>query len=215
MGRILIRGGTIVSNDSKIGELRRGDLLIEGTKIAAIAPRLDAGDAEVIDATDMMVLPGFVDSHRHTWQSLLRADEAGIALREGRELDPIPLTSREVFEFATVEGARACGLLDRIGTLTPGKEADVILLDTNAPNMMPLNYSYGAIVENAHAGNVDSVFVAGRAMKRHGKLVGVNLRDIRRNIDAARDGLFERAGLAHDEHWMPKPYLKAEVDAEF
>src|SRR5262245_45287453 len=71
--RTLIRGGTVVTGDPKIGELRCGDLLIDGARIAAIAPSIPSDDAQVIDATGMIVMPGFVDSHRHTWQSLLRA----------------------------------------------------------------------------------------------------------------------------------------------
>jgi len=49
-----------------------GDLLIENGKIAAIGPRLEAGEAEVIDASRLIVAPGFVETHRHTWQSCLR-----------------------------------------------------------------------------------------------------------------------------------------------
>ena len=73
MSRILIRGGTIISMDRRIRDLPRGDLLVENDKIAAIARRIDApAGAEVIDATDMIVLPGFVNAHLHTWQSGLR-----------------------------------------------------------------------------------------------------------------------------------------------
>ncbi|MGO4581252.1 amidohydrolase family protein [Cupriavidus sp. 2TAF22] len=457
--RTLLRGGTILTGDEKLGELRRGDLLIEGTRIAAIAPNIPVDGAEIVDADGMIVIPGFVDSHRHTWQSLLRAvgtdwtlgqyytgmrltmgklytpqdmqlanylgaleclnagittlldwshnnntpdhadaaiaglRDAGIravwaygngndewippndkpsnlndvrrvriehfsserqllrmafaargpeftpidltesefrfareldipvtvhvgvgrwsackpihqlnsrgllyentnyvhcctlpddelrmlvdsggstslapdtALNEGfgdpptlrllamghepslsvdvvssapgdmfaamrlllsttrgnearrflaenRDFDPIPLTSRQVFGFATRQGALACGFGDRVGTLVPGKEADVVLLNARDINMMPLNYSYGNIVESAHPGNVDSVFVAGRAVKRHGKLVGVDLDGLYRRVVAARDGLFEKAGLACDRHWMPAPLPKPDL----
>src|SRR5579871_6557583 len=71
--RILIRNATIISVDPGIGDLGRGDILVEGSKIAAIAPAIAADDAEVIDAGTMIAIPGFVDSHRHTWESLLRA----------------------------------------------------------------------------------------------------------------------------------------------
>jgi len=71
--RTLIRGGTILSNDAAIGELRRGDLLIHGSKIEAVAPRIEAHDADIVEATGMIVMPGLIDSHRHTWQTFLRA----------------------------------------------------------------------------------------------------------------------------------------------
>lgn len=70
--RTLIRGGTILTMDPGIGDLGEGDLLIDGETIAAVAPRIDADDCEVIDARDMIVLPGFVDTHRHVWQTQLR-----------------------------------------------------------------------------------------------------------------------------------------------
>ena len=115
--------------------------------------------------------------------STARGNEARRALQEQRDFDPIPLTSHQVFGFATIEGARACGFAKQGGTLFPGKDADIVLLSTRDVNMMPLNYSYGNIVESAHPGNVDSVFVAGRAVKRNGKLVDVDLDMLGRRVN--------------------------------
>jgi cytosine/adenosine deaminase-related metal-dependent hydrolase len=70
--RVLLKGGTIVSMDDKVGDLAKGDLLIEGTKIAAIAPDINAPDAQVIDALDTIIVPGLVDCHRHSWEGQLR-----------------------------------------------------------------------------------------------------------------------------------------------
>jgi 5-methylthioadenosine/S-adenosylhomocysteine deaminase len=70
--RVLIRNGHVVSVDPEIGDLPSGDVLIEGSTIAAVGPGLEAGGCEVIDATDCIVIPGFVDTHRHTWQAPLR-----------------------------------------------------------------------------------------------------------------------------------------------
>jgi len=80
-----------------------------------------------------------------------------------------------VLEFATIEGARTIGLSHKTGSLTPGKEADLITLRTDRLNVFPLNDPIGAVVVGADTGNVDSVFVAGRAMKRNGQLLNVNL----------------------------------------
>ena len=68
--KTLIRGGTVVSMDPRVGELT-GDVLIEDDKIVAVEPNISA-DAEVIDATDSIVIPGFVDTHRHTWEAAIR-----------------------------------------------------------------------------------------------------------------------------------------------
>src|SRR5262249_33526601 len=73
MSRMLITGGCVVTMDPQLGELPRGDVLIENGRIAAIAPSLPAPDgAEVIDAAGMIVMPGLVNGHLHTWQSALR-----------------------------------------------------------------------------------------------------------------------------------------------
>jgi 5-methylthioadenosine/S-adenosylhomocysteine deaminase len=70
--RILLKGGTIVSLDDKVGDIVKGDVLIEGKKIAAIGMNLTAAGAQVIDATDTIIVPGFVDCHRHSWEAPLR-----------------------------------------------------------------------------------------------------------------------------------------------
>jgi 5-methylthioadenosine/S-adenosylhomocysteine deaminase len=70
--RTLLSGGIVVSMDPAVGDLDRGDVLIQDGVIAGVAGRIDAPDAEVIDATNRIVLPGFVDTHRHTWQTAFR-----------------------------------------------------------------------------------------------------------------------------------------------
>jgi len=70
--RVLLKGGTIISMDPKVGDVVQGDVLIEGKKIAAIAPELNAAGAQVIDAHDTIIVPGFVDCHRHSWEAPLR-----------------------------------------------------------------------------------------------------------------------------------------------
>ncbi|HEY1330639.1 MAG TPA: amidohydrolase family protein [Actinomycetota bacterium] len=69
--RLLIRGGHVLTVDSNLGDLSPGDVLVEGDTIAQVAPQIDA-DAEVIDATGDVVIPGFIDSHRHTWEAAIR-----------------------------------------------------------------------------------------------------------------------------------------------
>ena len=72
MGRTLVRGGHILSMDPEIGILPQGDVLIEDGLIAQIGPSIPVTDVEVIDATGHIVAPGLIDTHRHTWQALLR-----------------------------------------------------------------------------------------------------------------------------------------------
>jgi cytosine/adenosine deaminase-related metal-dependent hydrolase len=73
--RILVSGGRILSMDRAVGDLPVGDVLISDGEIVAVAPTIEIGDAsdvEVIDARGHIVLPGMIDTHRHTWQSLVR-----------------------------------------------------------------------------------------------------------------------------------------------
>jgi cytosine/adenosine deaminase-related metal-dependent hydrolase/ribose/xylose/arabinose/galactoside ABC-type transport system permease subunit len=82
-GRKLIRGGTVLSLDPKVGDLAKGDVLIEGDRILGVGPNLADGEVEVIDASGMIVMPGFVDTHRHIWEGLLRNIGTDVPL-EGR-----------------------------------------------------------------------------------------------------------------------------------
>ncbi len=69
--KILLKGGYIISMDDEIGELPEGDILIENGKISRIAEEIES-QGEVIDASDHIIIPGFVDTHRHMWQGTLR-----------------------------------------------------------------------------------------------------------------------------------------------
>jgi cytosine/adenosine deaminase-related metal-dependent hydrolase len=71
--RVLIKGGYVLSMDPSVGEHEHADVLIEDGVIREIAPTIEASDSDVIDATGDVVMPGFVDTHRHTWQTQLRA----------------------------------------------------------------------------------------------------------------------------------------------
>ncbi|MCM2387537.1 hypothetical protein [Streptomyces albipurpureus] len=70
--RLLIGAGFVVSRDPAIGNRPETDILVEDGKIVAVAPGLDTVDAEVVDATGTVVIPGFVDTHRHTWEAATR-----------------------------------------------------------------------------------------------------------------------------------------------
>ncbi len=70
--RTLIKDGIVLTQDDQLGELPKADILIEDDRIAAIGPNLEATDAGVIDAKGDVVIPGFVDTHRHTWETSIR-----------------------------------------------------------------------------------------------------------------------------------------------
>jgi cytosine/adenosine deaminase-related metal-dependent hydrolase len=107
---------------------------------------------------------------------------------------PALVTVRDVVEFATIAGARANHLEGKVGTLTPGKDADIVMLRTDAINVMPLNNAYGAVVLAMDTSNVDTVFVAGKAVKQGGRLLGVDLARVRRDAEQSRDYIAGKAG---------------------
>lgn len=102
-------------------------------------------------------------------------------------LDPIPgphITPPDMLRMATLDGAVALGLGDQVGSLKVGKQADVMLLRATDLNLACAHDPIGAVVTAAHAGNVDTVLVAGEIVKQHGKLVGHDLSAVR---DRARE----------------------------
>jgi cytosine/adenosine deaminase-related metal-dependent hydrolase len=111
---------------------------------------------------------------------------------------PKLLNTRDVIRYATVNGARDLRLDKKVGSLTPGKEADIIILDAQAINVAPLNHVPGAVVSLMERTNVETVIVAGKIRKWKGRLLDVNLNRLRREIEASRDYLFSAAGIAQD-----------------
>src|SRR5215510_16565096 len=72
--RYVIRGGYVMSMDPQVGDFAQGDVLVEGTKIVAVGPNLQPGaDTGVIDATGRIVMPGFIDTHHHQFETALRS----------------------------------------------------------------------------------------------------------------------------------------------
>lgn len=107
---------------------------------------------------------------------------------------PAPISVGDVLRAATVNGARAAGMESSIGTLTPGKQADVIMLRTDGVGVFPVTNAIGTIVQAVDRSNVDTVMVAGKFRKRHGKLVDVDLAKLAADVTASRDYLLQVSG---------------------
>lgn len=109
------------------------------------------------------------------------------------EQDRVRLTCEEVIAFATIEGARACGLDHVTGSLTPGKDADILIVRADGLGMAPLNNPAGALVYSGHPGLVDTVFVRGEVVKKNGLLTRGDVGDVQRRAAETRDYLFKAA----------------------
>lgn len=108
MRSLLIRNATVITMDPQLGDLRTGDILIEGDRIAAVSPQIGSRDAEIFDAHSFIVIPGLVNAHMHTWQTGLRAVSSNWTLLEYFRWVHAGLATRfrpEDIHIATLVGA--------------------------------------------------------------------------------------------------------------
>ncbi len=203
--------------------LRPGDEYIHCTQLSADSWRLikDSGGVVSLSAPiEMMMghgMPGIQDALDHGIRPSLSSDvdvtfaqdpftvmRSTISLQrllllqradKGEKNLPPLMTVREVLEYATIEGARCMGLESRTGSLTPGKDADLVMLDAGRLNVWPLNNAPGCVVNLMNPANVKAVFVAGKVKKWNGELAGVDEVRIRKLVEEGRDGVVKRAGF--------------------
>jgi len=107
---------------------------------------------------------------------------------------PAPISVEAVLRAATVHGARAAGLERSIGTLTPGKQADIIMVRTDGVAVFPVTHAIGTLVQAVERADVDTVMVAGKLRKRAGRLVDVDLARLAADASASRDYLLAASG---------------------
>ncbi|AQV98956.1 hypothetical protein BJN34_34320 [Cupriavidus necator] len=153
-----------------------GDLPLDRMLAVGIRPSL-SGDTETKCSGDMFTQMRHAFAYYRSWMGGNHSRVANA---------PATLSMRDVLEFATVAGARANGLDHKVGSLTPGKQADIIMIRGNDLNLTPVSDAVGAVVLAAHPGNVDTVFVAGRAVKRHGRMTGVDVDMLRHRAAASQ-----------------------------
>jgi 5-methylthioadenosine/S-adenosylhomocysteine deaminase len=206
----------------RAGLLRPGDIYIHCTHLSAEAWALirDTGGhvslSIPIEMTMGHGMPGIMDALENDVRPSLSSDvdvtmaqdaftqmRSALTLqrllvlqraRNGEQNLPALLTCREVLEFATIEGARSTGLADKIGTLTAGKEADIVLLKADQLDVWPLNNAPGTVVNMMNPSHVDTVFIGGKVKKWRGGLTGIDIPRVLQLAEDARDGVVSRAG---------------------
>jgi cytosine/adenosine deaminase-related metal-dependent hydrolase len=129
--------------------------------------------------------------HQQAWESDL----------DGLEASPDLITSRQVLAWATLGGAQVAGIADRTGSITPGKKADIVVIDGSAVNVAPIIDPVGAVVCAADVSNVKTVFVDGQILKRDFKLAA-SLDAPRKAVEGSRDYLLSKFGEP-DPGWLP------------
>jgi cytosine/adenosine deaminase-related metal-dependent hydrolase len=110
-----------------------------------------------------------------------------------RTRNPMSVSARQVLEMATINGAWDMGVADKVGSLVPGKRADVILIRATDLNMAPLGDPVTAVVRSAQPHNVDTVVIDGRILKRGGRLTALNAEEIAAQAAESLAGLRRRA----------------------
>jgi 5-methylthioadenosine/S-adenosylhomocysteine deaminase len=147
-------------------------------------------------------------SDQFTQMHAIFASERGRKHQAAWDADPTDpndttnlITSRQVLRWATLDGARVAGIGDRTGSITPGKKADLVIIETKSPNIAPVIDPVGAVVCAADISNVDLVMVDGNILKRNGKLVA-DIGGARRDVEASRDYLVGTFGTP-EAGWLP------------
>jgi cytosine/adenosine deaminase-related metal-dependent hydrolase len=120
-------------------------------------------------------------------------------IENGRALNEFRLSARRVLELATIGGARSMGLDREIGSLTPGKRADLIMVNTRAVNMGVFSEPTHMLVEAAQPANVDTVVVDGKILKRAGQLVNIDAGEVIDSAAAAYEAVQKRSGWSWPE----------------
>ena len=201
--RLIAEAGTKITlattSEQQLG-LGSGVPVIQDALDHGIRPCL-SGDVEVCLAGDMFTQ---MRATLTTQRMLAKARKY-----RGGANAPALIDHRDVLAFTTRHAAEAIGLADRIGTLSPGKYADLIAIRAEDLNNMPVNNAIGTIVLATESRNIDMVFVAGRLRKWQGRLVGQDIDALRTMVRDSRDYIASRVGfdirptreirLRHDE----------------
>ncbi|MFQ5625188.1 MAG: amidohydrolase family protein [Methyloligellaceae bacterium] len=152
----------------------------------ARVPELAARGVNVALASDG------IGNHNHDMFGVLKTT---VLLQRVHTGKPDVLTPMQILEMATLGGARALGLQDEIGSLEPGKKADVILIDMQKPHLVPVHDIATAIVHGATAADVDTVIVDGQFLMRNRRLETLDEHMITTSAGHAARELVCRAGL--------------------
>lgn len=116
------------------------------------------------------------------------------SLHQHRVGNRVALTTRRLVQLATIDGAQDLGVADKVGSLTPGKRADLILVRTTDINMVASGDPYDALVTQAQPSNVDTVVADGRILRRKGEFTSLDFAKVLKESRESAAGLRQKAG---------------------
>ena len=168
-----------------------------GHGMPAIQAALDHGLRPSLSSDHSVeIAPDFFTIMRTTF--MFQRMEIFARRRSGEVAVPPLLTCRDALEFATLQGARCANLDGRIGSISPGKEADLVLLRADGITVQPVNNAIGTVVNLMNPSHVETVLIRGKPRKWRGNLVGVDVSRVTQLAQEARDGVMQRAGFSVD-----------------
>jgi cytosine/adenosine deaminase-related metal-dependent hydrolase len=124
------------------------------------------------------------------------AESTAYFAKNGLPPPKVPLTCLDALYYATLGSAKAVHLEQHIGSITPGKRADLLLVRTTSPRLTPMSDPVAALVMYAQASDVEMVFVDGKIVKKDGQLVGADWKDLGPKVRRSADEIRERASEA-------------------
>ncbi len=198
LGLLIDRGVSVTVTPEVELQMSHGAPLTGRLRARGARPSLGV-DVESAISGDMFTVM------RMALQTQRARDNEAAAARGGAPAGGLTISPREALEWATIDGARALGLDGRIGTLAPGKQADLVMIDANSLNLFPVHDPVEAVVFHANGSNVDTVMVAGRVLKKGGRLRHRDLAE--RKAELARSG----RRILHDAGIRPNPRDSAEA----
>ena len=176
---ILVHDTNIVDDDNDLLAKTRTEISLSpftelrtGFGITPVGALMKAG-VPLSLSVDTTVLAGNCD--------MFAIMKALLNIGDGEAQNELAMPARRALEMATMGGARALGIADRVGSLTPGKRADIILIRTTDLNMAPFTDPIHMVIQSTNPSNVDTVVIDGRIMKSGGKLVGIDVARIVRD----------------------------------
>ena len=190
------------------------NILRESGATVDVCPRSDSqyglgeGFPALQHALDHGIKPGFsVDNETSYSGDMFMEMRVAFHIQRGQATNrkfngdqnpPAPVSVRDMLECATINGAVCAGLADKIGTLTPGKEADIVIIRADDINLYPSNNAIGTVVAAADTRNIDTVIIGGKVRKFRGKLLGLDMAKHRHMVEESRGYLFSRTGYTQD-----------------
>jgi len=166
--------------------------------VPPIQRALDTGRKPGLSVDVEISLAG--DAFTQMRATLLTQRMLAVMERTAGRPQPAMLSNEDILEMATMSGARAVGLGDEVGSITVGKQADLLVIDSAGVNTIPGGNPVGIVVQGVDRADIRAVFVGGRLRKWEGRVLDVDLEDLRARAEASRDHVLGAAGFQIGPH---------------